>query len=95
HWPTDEENTYVCFIRDGNHGTGDQRQGDPKWLRLSASSNGKMPPLSIAACGTRGKRSGATPSQPTPWCRRNCRDLFRLTTPDSRRSPKGALENSG
>ena len=35
HWPTDEENTYVCFIRDGNCGAGDQRQGDPKWLRLT------------------------------------------------------------
>ncbi len=35
HWPTDEENTYVCFIRDGNCGAGHQREGDPKWLRLT------------------------------------------------------------
>jgi hypothetical protein len=35
HWPTDEEHTYVCFIRDGISGHGAKRQGDKSWLRLT------------------------------------------------------------
>jgi hypothetical protein len=30
HWPTDEDNTYVEFLRDGN-----KRTGDASWLRLT------------------------------------------------------------
>lgn len=33
HWPTDEDKTYVCFVRDG--GNGAERMGDPSWLRLT------------------------------------------------------------
>ncbi len=35
HWPTDEPNTYVCFVRDGNCGQGAKRTGDAQWLRLT------------------------------------------------------------
>ena len=35
HWPTDQEHTYVCMVRDGSCGQGAKRQGDPAWLRLS------------------------------------------------------------
>lgn len=35
HWPTDEDNTYVGFVRDGLRGTGSKRTGDPSWLRLT------------------------------------------------------------
>lgn len=35
HWPTDEANTYVCFVRDGQHGQGAKRQGDASWFRLT------------------------------------------------------------
>jgi hypothetical protein len=35
HWPTDEDNTYVCFVGDGLRGLGHKRQGDPAWLRLT------------------------------------------------------------
>ena len=35
HWPTDEENTYVCFVRDGECGKGKERLGDPSWMRLT------------------------------------------------------------
>ena len=35
HWPTDEDHTYVCFVRDGLRGAGHARLGDPKWLRLT------------------------------------------------------------
>jgi hypothetical protein len=35
HWPTDEDHTYVCFVRDGVRGDGSKRMGDPSWLRLT------------------------------------------------------------
>ncbi|MBU6400869.1 MAG: hypothetical protein KGS61_11165 [Verrucomicrobia bacterium] len=35
HWPTDGDNTYVCFVRDGHRGQGANRQGDVSWLRLT------------------------------------------------------------
>lgn len=34
HWPTDED-TYVDFVRDGMHGNGAARTGDPRWRRLT------------------------------------------------------------
>lgn len=35
HWPTDEDNTYVDFVRDGNVGRGADRPGDRRWKRLT------------------------------------------------------------
>jgi hypothetical protein len=35
HWPTDEDNMYVDFVRDGLHGHGDERTGHPRWRRLA------------------------------------------------------------
>jgi hypothetical protein len=35
HWPTDDDKTYVCFVRDGSCGDGARRMGDPSWLRLT------------------------------------------------------------
>ncbi len=35
HWPTDEDNTYVDFVRDGIHGNGAARSGDSHWRRLT------------------------------------------------------------
>ena len=35
HWPTDEENTYVDFVRDGVCGNGADRTGNPRWRRLT------------------------------------------------------------
>ena len=35
HWPTGEDHTYVCFVRDGMCGQGAMRQGDPSWFRLT------------------------------------------------------------
>ncbi len=35
HWPTDEGNTYVDFVRQGLSGEGSKRMGDPSWLRLT------------------------------------------------------------
>ena len=35
HWPTDQEHTYVDFIRDGAAGTGAVRLGNTRWRRLT------------------------------------------------------------
>ncbi len=35
HWPTDEDHTYVDFIRDGLQGDGAARTGDRRWRRMT------------------------------------------------------------
>lgn len=35
HWPTDEDNTYVDFVRDGSAGHGAARMGERKWRRVT------------------------------------------------------------
>jgi hypothetical protein len=35
HWPTDEDHTYVDFVRDGTCGNGGARSGDTRWRRLT------------------------------------------------------------
>lgn len=35
HWPTDDEYTYVDFVRDGSRGNGAMRGGNAKWRRLT------------------------------------------------------------
>lgn len=35
HWPTDDDHTYVDFIRDGHCGNGADRMGNPRWRRLT------------------------------------------------------------
>lgn len=36
HWPTDDDNTYVDFVRDGSRGSGGtERTGNPRWRRLT------------------------------------------------------------
>ena len=35
HWPTDEDNTYVDFVRDGAAGNGAARMGNARWRRLT------------------------------------------------------------
>jgi len=35
HWPTDGENTYVDFVRDGVCGNGDERMGNNRWRRIT------------------------------------------------------------
>ena len=35
HWPTDEDHTYVDFVRDGLCGNGAARSGNPRWRRLT------------------------------------------------------------
>ncbi len=35
HWPTDEDNIYVDFVRKGDCGNGGNRMGDPPWFCLT------------------------------------------------------------
>jgi hypothetical protein len=35
HWPTDEDHTYVDFVRAGAIGDGNSRAGNPRWRRLT------------------------------------------------------------
>ena len=35
HWPTDDDNTYVDFVRDGICGNGAARTGNARWRRLT------------------------------------------------------------
>jgi hypothetical protein len=35
HWPTDDDNTYVDFVRDGIVGNGAARMGNSRWRRLT------------------------------------------------------------
>ena len=35
HWPTDQDNLYVDFVRDGLHGNGADRTGSARWRRFT------------------------------------------------------------
>ena len=41
HWPTNEDHTYVDFIRDGVRGKGAERMGDARWRRLTEVRAGR------------------------------------------------------
>ena len=41
HWPTDQDNTYVDFIRDGLLGSGAARMGNSRWRRLTEVRAGR------------------------------------------------------
>lgn len=40
HWPTDQDNMYVDFVRDGLHGNGAARSGNARWRRLTEERAG-------------------------------------------------------
>ncbi len=40
HWPTDEDHTYVDFVREGVCGNGAARSGDSRWRRLTEERAG-------------------------------------------------------
>ena len=40
HWPTDEDHTYVDFVRDGVVGNGAARMGNARWRRLTEERAG-------------------------------------------------------
>ena len=40
HWPTDNDHTYVDFMRDGSRGDGAARMGNARWRRLTEERAG-------------------------------------------------------
>ncbi len=40
HWPTDEDHTYVDFVRDGSVGNGAGRTGNARWRRMTEEQAG-------------------------------------------------------
>jgi hypothetical protein len=40
HWPTDQDHTYVDFVRDGSVGNGAARTGNSRWRRLTEERSG-------------------------------------------------------
>ena len=40
HWPTDQDHTYVDFVRDGSVGNGAARTGNSRWRRLTEERAG-------------------------------------------------------
>lgn len=40
HWPTDDDHTYVDFVREGLCGRGSERSGNPRWRRLTEERAG-------------------------------------------------------
>jgi hypothetical protein len=65
HWPTDEDHTYVQFIRDGLHGNGQARWGDPTWRRLAEIRAGAKSVFHFDVQGSVAKSTHAG----LPWLR--------------------------
>ena len=65
HWPTDEDNLYVDFIRDGHRGNGAARMGNSKWRRLAEVRTGAKSVFHFDAQGSVAKSTHAG----LPWLR--------------------------
>ena len=65
HWPTDEDNTYVDFVRDGLCGHGDDRAGNARWRRLTEERAGAKSVFHFDVPGSVAKSTHAG----LPWLR--------------------------
>jgi len=65
HWPTDDDNTYVDFIRDGLHGNGAARSGNTRWRRLTDERAGAKSVFHFGVPGSVAKSTHAG----LPWLR--------------------------
>ena len=65
HWPTDEDNLYVDFIRDGPHGNGKARTGNSKWRRITEVRTGGKSVFHFDCQGSVAKSTHAG----IPWLR--------------------------
>jgi hypothetical protein len=64
HWPTDEDHTYVDFVRDGISGDGAARMGSSLWRRLTEQRAGS--PKSVFHFGVPGSVAKSTHAG-IPW----------------------------
>ena len=65
HWPTDEDNTYVDFVREGECGNGAARWGDSRWRRISELRAGAKSVFHFDVPGSVAKSTHAG----IPWLR--------------------------
>ena len=65
HWPTDADNTYVDFIRDGLRGNGADRMGNARWRRLAEKRCGAKSVFHFDVQGSVAKSTHAG----IPWLR--------------------------
>lgn len=65
HWPTDEDNTYVDFIRDGICGNGAARSGNSRWRRIAEERAGAKSVFHFDVPGSVAKSTHAG----IPWLR--------------------------
>jgi hypothetical protein len=68
HWPTDDANLYVDFIREGAHGNGAARRGNARWRRLTDEQAGAKSLFQFDAPGSVAKATHAG----LPWLRFIC-----------------------
>ena len=67
HWPTDDDNTYVDFVREGECGNGDARGGNSRWRRATDIRAGSA--KSVFHFDVEGSVAKSTHSG-LPWLRR-------------------------
>jgi len=65
HWPTDEKNTYVDFVREGECGAGAARCGDSRWRRITEARAGAKSVFHFDVPGSVAKSTHAG----IPWLR--------------------------
>jgi hypothetical protein len=65
HWPTDEKNTYVDFVREGECGNGAARCGDSRWRRITEVRAGAKSVFHFDVPGSVAKSTHAG----IPWLR--------------------------
>lgn len=73
HWPTDGENTYVDFVRDGICGNAEARTGDSRWRRITELRSGAKSVFHFDVPGSVAKSTHAG----IPWLR-----YLRMSTRD-------------
>ena len=73
HWPTDEDNTYVDFVREGECGNGAARCGDSRWRRITEVRCGAKSVFHFDVPGSVAKSTHAG----IPWLR-----FFRMRAGD-------------
>lgn len=66
HWPTDQDHTYVDFVRDGSVGNGAARTGNSRWRRLTEERAGGA--KSVFHFGVQGSVAKSTHAG-IPWLR--------------------------
>ena len=64
HWPTDDD-VYVDFVRDGLHGDGNARSGNPRWRRIAEEQAGAKSVFHFDVPGSVAKSTHAG----LPWLR--------------------------